>query len=304
MTARPQRILELYAGLGGCAVAVGDDAEIVAAVDVDRDALAAYRANLSHRTLVKNLEFLPFRELARFEADLWWLSPPCQPYTVKGLRRDDADPRAQSLLHLIDGITAVKPARLALENVPGFAGSRTYGRLRDALAGAGYEVRETLLCPSELGWPNRRRRFYLVACRDGQLAPEWPLPASPLRPLSAFLDKEPDPALQLAPEIVERYRAALHRVEAGDPLASTACFASGYGRQLVRSGSYLVEPDGSWRRFSPAEILRLLGFPDSYRLPPGLPLARAYDLVGNSLSIPAVRWVLARVGVHGEERKV
>ena len=40
---------------------------------------------------------------------------------------------------------------------------------------------------------------------------------------------------------------------------------------------------------------RLLGFPTDYRLPADLPLAYAWRLVGNSLSVDVVRQVLAAV---------
>jgi hypothetical protein len=62
----------------------------------------------------------------------------------------------------------------------------------------------------------------------------------------------------------------------------------------VRSGSYLRTPTGL-RRFSPNEILRLLGFPETYSLPPDLPLQAAWHLVGNSLSVPAARHVLSAI---------
>lgn len=295
-SSRP-RLLELYAGIGGAAVAVAGSAQVVAALDVDRDALGVHRDNLPHLpTRVKNLETISSRDLAAFEADAWWLSPPCQPFTTKGLRRDQEDRRSRSLLHLIECIADVRPRNLALENVPGFAGSVTHERLETSLARAGYEVRETILCPSQLGWPNRRRRFYLLAAQGGGLAPERPLPVAIPKTLEEFLDEQPDPRLSLDPELVARYRSALHWVGADDPTAITACFAAGYGRQIVRSGSYLIAGSGAWRRFSPGEILRLLGFPAEFRLPETLPLARAYDLVGNSLSIPAVRFVLAGLG--------
>jgi len=47
------------------------------------------------------------------------------------------------------------------------------------------------------------------------------------------------------------------------------------------------------RRFSPREILRLLGFPDSFHLPDNLPMRQAWRHVGNSLSVVAVRHVLS-----------
>ena len=74
----------------------------------------------------------------------------------------------------------------------------------------------------------------------------------------------------------------------------TCCFTSAYGRSHVRSGSYLQQDTGV-RRFSPTEILRLLGFPASYRLPPDLSLSKAWRLVGNSLAIAPVRAMLSTI---------
>ena len=78
------------------------------------------------RDLVQALN-IPIVELAGFEADFWWMSPPCQPYTLRGLRRDLQDPRAGSLIRILDVLeetpAAALPGGLALENVSGFADS-------------------------------------------------------------------------------------------------------------------------------------------------------------------------------------
>lgn len=293
---RERTALELFCGIGGAAAALEGRARVAAAIDINRVALGAYAANFPHPVAARTLESLSAAELARFDADLWWLSPPCQPFTRRGLRRDDEDPRSQGLLALIRSIPEARPRSLALENVPGFAGSRTHGRLREALAAAGYEVAERLLCPSELGMPNRRLRFFLVASREG-LAEPVPLLRLPTA-LASCLEWPPEdeaPApLALDPVVARRYRHAIDVVDAADPAALAACFTSGYGRSPVRSGSYLGTPFGP-RRFSPREILNLLGFPPGYRLPGGLSLANAWRLVGNSLSVPAVREVLSQV---------
>jgi site-specific DNA-cytosine methylase len=362
------RVLELYCGIGGCAAALAPPAavggpaaepppaaegapaairapaaiEVAAAIDVNHLAVGVYRRNFPHPAVVRTLESFAAAELAAFAADLWWLSPPCQPFTRRGLGRDLDDPRAASLLALIDRAAEVRPRHLALENVPGFAGSRAHGRLRAALDGAGYEVRERLLCPTELGVPNRRRRFYLVASRGGSTEPAAPSrprplgrpggrrgeraarparddssaggrataaagdraapPPSPLRrPLAAYLDPEPSPALHVDPTLLDRYAGALDLVDPADPGAVAACFTAAYGRSPVRSGSYLIVERGGGgrpravRRFSPAEILRLLGFPPDYALPAGLSLANAWRLAGNALSVAAVRAVLAAI---------
>jgi hypothetical protein len=111
------------------------------------------------------------------------------------------------------------------------------------------------------------------------------------KPLARYLDDHDPPELRVAPELLERYAHAVDIVDADDPLVITSTFTAAYGRSPVRAGSYLRR-NGVLRRFSPAEILRLLGFPSTYSLPPDLPTATAWRLIGNSLSIRAVREVL------------
>jgi tRNA (cytosine38-C5)-methyltransferase len=65
--------------------------------------------------------------LASFRADIWLLSPACQPYTVLNSNAKGAsDPRAQSFLHLIQDVLPqlkaadADPSYLLVENVAGF----------------------------------------------------------------------------------------------------------------------------------------------------------------------------------------
>ncbi|EFJ45444.1 hypothetical protein VOLCADRAFT_63767, partial [Volvox carteri f. nagariensis] len=104
-------------------------------------------------------------------ADLWLLTPPCQPYTTtsNARRRDTADPRAASLLHLMS--PAVLPAmqrpptRLMMENVPGFVGSDSHKMMVAALGTAGYELQEFIVSPHQLGVPYSRPRYFALAVR-------------------------------------------------------------------------------------------------------------------------------------------
>jgi site-specific DNA-cytosine methylase len=292
---RPLRVLELYCGIGGCTAALGGAASVVAAVDINRDALSVYRHNFPHPTRPATIESLPEESLVRWDAELWWLSPPCQPFTRRGRRRDADDPRTQSLLELIRRLDSSPPTYLALENVPGFSDSRTHDLLRTTLDRRGYEIQEQMLCPTALGVPNRRRRFYLVAGRRPLQAMQSPPNASENpTPLRDFLDPTPDSDLLAEPALIDQYRHAIDIVDPEEPQAVAACFTSAYGHSPIRSGSYLRTPSGL-RRFSPTEILRLLGFPSSFTLPPDLPRSAAWRLVGNSLSVPAVRSVLTAI---------
>ena len=305
------RVLELHCGIGGCAAALAGRATITAAIDVNTVALGVYRENFVHCTAARAVESLRADDPLLRGADLWWTSPPCQPYTRRGKRRDLDDPRSRGFLHLLELLDRLRPPALALENVPEMRGSQAHARLREVLDHAGYAVAERLLCPTELGIPNRRRRFYVVACRDrltgwaAAASPSSTAPAARSRPrtdeppgaipahtpLSSFLDPGDAPELLAHPELLARYAHAVDLVDADDAGAVAATFTAAYGRSPVRAGSYLRR-NGNVRHFSPAEILRLLGFPASYALPTDLPTTIAWRLVGNSLSIPAVREVL------------
>lgn len=278
------RVLELYAGIGGVAAC---GAPVVAAIDHDEAAHRTYTANFEHPAHRLNLVSVRAERLARFEADLWWLSPPCQPFTVRGARRDVADRRCESLLHLLEVLQQVRPTTVVLENVPGFEGSIAHGRLREALSG--YSIVEGSWCPSALGVPMMRRRFYLVAT---QRPVRLRIPVLPLRPLRGYLDPEPSAQMRLSADFLERYGGALHVVEAEDPEAVAVCFTGAYGKSPVYAGSYLRR-EGELYRFSPAEIARLMGFPEGFELPADI--RKASKLLGNSLSVDVVRWIFSEI---------
>lgn len=294
---REPRLVELYCGIGGAAAAlIPAGWRGAGAFDISEKAVAVYRHNFpGHPAEARLVDSLAPARLAAAEADLFWLSPPCQPYTRRGKERHLEDPRGATLLAALRLVAACRPPFVALENVVGFETSAARGLLLDTLEQAGYHhLQERLLCPSELGWPNRRPRYYLLAGRKALEPARWPRREARLAEL---LDPEPEPGLELDPALAARYALALDRIDPEDEAAVASCFTAAYGRSPVRSGSYLRLPGGGLRRFGPREVLRLLGFPASFRLPPACcgPAARllAWRLAGNSLSLPAVQAVLA-----------
>jgi site-specific DNA-cytosine methylase len=294
------RALELYCGIGGfTAAAAGTNLRVTGALDQSPSALSVYRNNFPGEAVRQvNLETVTSRELESFGAAFWWMSPPCQPYTVRGVRRDLNDARAISFIRLMGIVEAMPegtlPSHLALENVAGFVESEARRRLVEILDGRGYGFQETFLCPMDLGVPMRRPRYYLAASRR-RLAPYRHSITGEMRPLSRYLDtayqeKTPED-LTVSSEVLEKFGPGLRILDASDPSAYTTCFTSGYGRSIMHSGSYLHVREGV-RRFSPEEILRLLGFPEGYRFPGGVSLRKKWQLAGNSLSVTAVREIL------------
>ncbi|KAI7884131.1 S-adenosyl-L-methionine-dependent methyltransferase [Mucor mucedo] len=93
------------------------------------------------------------------------MSPPCQPYTRIGLQQGSVDARAKSFLHLLKvlGEMEHKPKYILVENVKGFEESDSREMLVDKLTHCDYTFQEFLLTPLQLGIPNSRMRYYLLA---------------------------------------------------------------------------------------------------------------------------------------------
>ncbi|MEY4403748.1 MAG: hypothetical protein RIR91_1783 [Verrucomicrobiota bacterium] len=107
--------------------------------------------------------------------------PPCQAFSVAGLRRGLADPRGNLTLTYLGLVDHLRPEWVIYENVPGLLsvdGGRTFGTFLHALGQLGYgwayrildaqHVGECRLHPHRRGWsavPQRRRRIFVVARR-------------------------------------------------------------------------------------------------------------------------------------------
>jgi len=293
--------LELYCGIGGFAAAAqlqGDALSVIAAVDIDCGALEVYRSNFpSHPTVAAEIRSL---DINRFPADLWWLSPPCLPFTRKGKQLDADDPRTASLIALINKITpqAAGPRFIAIENVPPFAASQTGRWIEQRLREHGYQTAWEIRCPTEFGVPMRRSRCFLLASREG-LRPLRPVPEA-VQSLRSFLEptNDADPKWAVPATWLTDYAAAIDRVDPAQDRAVASCFTSSYSRMPVRSGSYIQldrnDPLAA-RFFAPEEILRLLGFPTPWHWPPALSLRRRYAMAGNSVHVATVARVLSRL---------
>jgi DNA (cytosine-5)-methyltransferase 1/tRNA (cytosine38-C5)-methyltransferase len=281
------RAAEFFSGLGGWRYSLGDRAQVIRAFDISGPANATYAQNHRDSPSVRELATVPAQEIKDLRADLWLLSPPCQPFCRMGKRKDISDPRSRAFLNLLKILEEHPPQALALENVEGFLGSQAHDLLIRLLVRQGFHAQESRLCPTHFGIPNQRPRVYVLASR--QPLPARQAPRVEPGPLAPYLDRIEEERLYLPASILGRHGPGLDIVRPEE--RRSACFIGGYGRRWVGSGSFLRTPRGV-RRFSPAEIARLLGFPPDFGFPAGLSLENQYKLLGNSLSLPVARWVL------------
>lgn len=163
------RVLEFYSGIGGMHYALmnsGVEAEVVAAFDINTTANHVYRANFPDTPLCqRNINGLTVSYIEQLKADVFLMSPPCQPFTRQGHRVDDKDNRTSSFIHLLDILSGLshKPSYIVIENVQGFESSVTREHLLKTLTTYDYSYQEFLLTPTQFGIPNSRLRYYLLA---------------------------------------------------------------------------------------------------------------------------------------------
>ncbi|KAG1889191.1 S-adenosyl-L-methionine-dependent methyltransferase [Suillus subluteus] len=170
----PVRAIEFYSGIGGLHLALRQSrvaCSPVKAFDWDQTACQVYASNYGAKIISRaDISTLSAVDLLYLHADVWLLSPSCQPYTILNpAARGEADPRVKSFLHLIDHVLPdlaaqdSQPRYILIENVAGFQDSITRRRLVDTLQRLSYVVDEFLLTPVQFGIPNSRLRYYLLA---------------------------------------------------------------------------------------------------------------------------------------------
>lgn len=219
-----------------------------------------------------NVESLSAAQLDAIAADIWTLSPPCQPFTTtkNAKRRDVVDLRCKALTHLTAALPALlhPPRAIFLENVKGFEGSEALAAWKGALREAGYTFRCFLYDPADLGVPNHRMRFYMLAVLgdgfagfDGEeiersrdaAAPEAgraahsDAPDKSRRPMSDFLlehtEEELSALLLSSKQLSKPYAKGLSVVGPHDRL--TFCFTSAYGKSFHKSAGSVLLADAA-----------------------------------------------------------
>nr|CAD7407720.1 unnamed protein product [Timema poppensis] len=144
------------------------DVEVVAAADINTLANHVYRHNFPGTRLIqRNIQSLTVQEVDDMTVEMIVMSPPCQPFTRVGLKKDVSDVRTCSLLHVLALLPDLKDSfrYLLVENVRGFESSQARDHLVSTLDSIDFSYQEFMLSPSQFSIPNTRHRYYLVAKR-------------------------------------------------------------------------------------------------------------------------------------------
>ncbi len=302
---RPIRFFDLFCGIGGFRFAaertlakMRRDGVCALSCDFDPPAQTSYEANFSERPFGDVAE-LPSEAIPDF--DLLFAGFPCQAFSIIGLRKGFADETKGSLFFQIARILHDKrPRAFVLENVRQLTthdGGRTFETiLRILQEELGYCVDWRILNALDCGLPQKRERVAIV----GALEPfeiAWPKPKTDGKTLADVLepDAEVDKKHFASPEIVKRrkdahssqyFPAIWHENKSGN-ISSYP-----YSCALRAGASYNYLLVNGERRLTPREMLRLQGFPDSFKIK--VSDAQIRKQAGNAAPVDLIERVLDR----------
>ena len=180
--------IDLFAGCGGLSLGFEQAGfDIVAAVEIDPIHAAVHEYNFPRcKTIcadIKNINGNDIRRMAHIEnreVDIVFGGAPCQGFSMIGKRALD-DPRNQLIGHYLRIVSDIRPKYCVLENVKGLTvgkHAQFLTELIDELKKIHYKVLlpYQVLNAADYGVPQNRERLFLIAAREDQMLPEYPLP--------------------------------------------------------------------------------------------------------------------------------
>ncbi|VDN05779.1 unnamed protein product [Thelazia callipaeda] len=325
----PVKCLEFFAGIGGFHHALQEAGvkAVIRALDINNVTNTIYKYNFPHTEIQQcNIEKLKSDYYDDYNADLWLMSPPCQPFTRKGLKKDMKDYRCNALKNICIALKTMKciPRYIILENVCGFETSEIHDMLKNTLLDLSYYIEEYILSPTEIGIPNSRPRYYLLAnlsTRNAfnksfiRIANTWPIVNTRTfckKFIGQYLcsEADEDDTLLILLETIQRFIRVIHFVT---PSSSYSCcftksyyhYFAGTGSVLFRVGKQIQDEemsmeqlrkmalgdkfmDSQIRYLSWREVANLLGFPATFMKPPEISVKQMYRSLGNSITVSGV----------------
>ena len=215
---------------------------------------------------------------------------------------------------------------ILIENVKGFDISDTRNHLLETLKSRGYSVQEFLISPVELGIPNSRLRYYLLAKLNGAqnklLHEKVELKNIESNKISHYLQQENEnfgiESFLIPDNVLQRFWKIMDIVH--EDSIGSCCFTKAYGKYIEGTGSVFTKvpklevkeifqkieslpedqneerlqllKSSKLRYFTPKEISRLLCFPDGFSFPDEMTVRQRYQLLGNSVNVFTIGYLM------------
>lgn len=294
------RFIDLFCGIGGFRFAAEQvfaknnlPAECVFSSEIDPYARAAYQANFDE---TPSGDLTQIDKNAIPEHELLFAGFPCQPFSIIGQGKGFEDTRGTLFFEIAKILEAKRPQAFILENVKQLIGHNRGETLKEILrvlrAELGYTVYYQSLNALDYGLPQKRERVIIVGFHQ-PFAFEFPPKQNRFKPLAEILERQVDEKY-FASEEIRAKRFAKHTAAVSPAIwhENKAGHISSYPYSCaLRAGAsynYLLV-DGK-RRLTPREMLRLQGFPDSFKI--AVSESQTRKQAGNAVPVNLIRAVL------------
>jgi DNA (cytosine-5)-methyltransferase 1 len=303
MPKQKYKIIDLFAGIGG--IRLGFEAngcESVFSSEWDKDAAITYEANFGEKP-AGDITLIDTKDIPDF--DILLAGFPCQPFSIIGRKQGFGHDTQGTLFFDIERIIRdKKPKAFLLENVRNLTAhdeGRTFMIIREHLEALGYTIHYKVLNARDFGVPHNRTRIIIVGFRDDITDFHFP-EGTPLEEHKTLNDiLEPENTIDKKYYVKDRIRESRQermKVEIDRPYISHENMSGSvtprkYSSALRSGASANYILINNERRPTEREMLRLQGFPDSFRIV--LPYAAIKRQTGNSVCVPLMTAVAKEV---------
>ena len=294
--------IDLFAGIGGIRIPFDElGYKCVFSSEWDKAAADTYEANFNERP---NGDITQIATEDIPHHDLLLAGFPCQSFSIMGKMQGFKDTRGTMFFEIARILEYHKPKAILLENVKQLTThdkGRTFATIIKTLAELGYHVKWQVLNALDFGLPQKRERIIIVGFREKKACELFNF-LFPKRSydLSNVLedDDKVDKSLFASERILAKrrqqtegknvfYPSIWHENKSGNiSVLDHAC--------ALRTGaSYNYLLINGVRRPSSHELLRLQGFPESFKIV--VPHSEIRRQTGNSVAVPMIRAIAERI---------
>jgi DNA (cytosine-5)-methyltransferase 1 len=311
-SADPLRFIDLFCGIGGFRIAFEKiGAKCVFSSDWDKFSQVTYAANFGEKPH-GDIHTVAVADIPKH--DILCGGFPCQPFSLAGVSKKNslgrkhgfADETQGNLFFSIAEILDYhKPAAFVLENVKNLKShdkGNTFRVIHDTLTRAlGYYV-YTKVIDARTVVPQHRERVFLVGFREPRHF-EFPVFPTTEPKLESIFETDVPAKYTLSDHLwgylqdyARKHQAAGNGFGFG--LVTGKDTARTLSARYHKDGSEILVSQGARknpRRLTPRECARLMGYPDSFKIP--VSDTQAYRQFGNSVAVPVVERIANAVAV-------
>ena len=298
------RYIDLFAGIGGIRIPFDElGYECVFSSEWDEKACKTYQANF-HETPHGDITKISERDIPPFDVCLAGF--PCQAFSIMGKMQGFEDTRGTMFFEVERILKYHKPQAILLENVKQLTShdkGRTLRVILEHLDALGYHIKYKVLNALDFGLPQKRERIIIVGFLNPVLAEKFnfEFKKKPYN-LASILDDDDqvDPSLYASNTIQEKRRQSVIGKNVFYPSVwhenkSGNISVLDYSCALRTGASYNYLLVNGVRRFTSRELLRLQGFPETYKIVVSNQEIRRQT--GNSVAVPMIREIAKKIDV-------